>query len=70
MCKVTKIPYNAEAVDYLVKTHYLPVDRPFRNCQPRDLLLQVRNYCLYNNLEVELKKEYFDFACDNYFSVM
>jgi len=48
----------------------LPVDRPFRNCQPRDLLLQVRNYCLYNNLEVELKKEYFDFACDNYFSVM
>ncbi|MEP3927405.1 ATPase with chaperone activity [Rhodopirellula bahusiensis] len=70
MCKVTKIPHNAEAVDYLVKTHYLPVDRPFRNCQPRDLLLQVRNYCLYNNLEVELKKEYFDFACDNYFSVM
>ena len=70
MCKVTKIPYNADAIDYLIKTHYLPVDRPFRNCQPRDLLLQVRNYCLYNDLEVELKNEYFDFACDNYFSVM
>ncbi|SMP74656.1 hypothetical protein SAMN06265222_1182 [Neorhodopirellula lusitana] len=70
MCKVTKIPYNFEAIDYLIKTHYLPVDRPFRNCQPRDLLLQVRNFCLYNDLEVELKKEYFDFACDNYFSVM
>lgn len=70
MCKVTKIPYNAAAIDYLVKTHYLPVNRPFRNCQPRDLLLQVRNYCLYNDLEVELKNEYFDFACDNYFSVM
>ena len=70
MCRVTKIPYNAGAIDYLIKTHYLPVDRPFRNCQPRDLLLQVRNYCLYNDLEVELKNEYFDFACDNYFSVM
>lgn len=70
MCKVTKIPYRAECVDYLIKTHYLPVNRPFRNCQPRDLLLQVRNYCLYNDLEVELKNEYFDFACDNYFSVM
>ncbi|MEM6981200.1 MAG: AAA family ATPase [Planctomycetota bacterium] len=70
MCKVTKIPYNFEAIDYLIKTHYLPVDRPFRNCQPRDLLLQVRNYCLYNDLEVELKNEYFDFACENYFSVM
>ncbi|MCC9643651.1 hypothetical protein LOC71_15300 [Rhodopirellula sp. JC740] len=70
MCRITKIPYDADAVDYLIKTHYLPVDRPFRNCQPRDLLLQVRNYCLYNDLEVELKNEYFDFACDNYFSVM
>lgn len=70
MCKVTKIPYNAAAIDYLIKTHYLPINRPFRNCQPRDLLLQVRNYCLYNDFEVELKNEYFDFACDNYFSVM
>lgn len=70
MCKVTKIPYKADVVDYLIKTHYLPINRPFRNCQPRDLLLQVRNYCLYNDYEVELKNEYFDFACDNYFSVM
>ncbi len=70
MCKVLKMPYNADAIDYVIKTHYLPINRPFRNCQPRDLLLQVRNYCLYNDLEVELKNEYFDFACDNYFSVM
>ncbi len=70
MCRVTKMPYNPEAIDYLIKTHYLPIQRPFRNCQPRDLLLQVRNYCLYNDLELELKNEYFDFACDNYFSVM
>lgn len=70
MCRVTKMPYNPEAIDYLIKTHYLPVNRPFRNCQPRDLLLQVRNYCLYNDLQVELKNDYFDFACDNYFSVM
>lgn len=70
MCRVLQIPHRAEAIDYLVKTHYLPTQRPFRNCQPRDLLLQVRNYCLYNDLEVELKEEYFDFACENYFSVM
>ncbi len=70
MCKVLKMPYNADAIDYVIKTHYLPVNRPFRNCQPRDLLLQVRNFCLYNDLEIELKNEYFDFACDNYFSVM
>ncbi|QDS94061.1 hypothetical protein FF011L_28390 [Roseimaritima multifibrata] len=70
MCKVLKIPYQADPIDYLIKKHYLPVERPFRNCQPRDLLLQVRNFCLYHDLEVELKREYFDFAVDNYFSVM
>ncbi|MCP4891913.1 MAG: AAA family ATPase [Planctomycetaceae bacterium] len=70
MCKVTKVPYNAEAIDYLITTHYRPVNRPMRMCQPRDLLLQVKNYCLYNDLPVELKNEYFDFACENYFSVM
>lgn len=70
ICKVTKIPYNANAIDYVIQTHYLSINRPFRNCQPRDLLLQVRNYCLYNDLKVELKNEYFDFACENYFSVM
>ncbi len=70
MCKVTKVPYNAAAIDYLIKTHYRPINRPFRNCQPRDLLLQVRNYCLYNEFPIELKPEYLDFAVENYFSVM
>ncbi|MGP0064380.1 MAG: AAA family ATPase [Isosphaeraceae bacterium] len=57
------------AVDYLVQHHYQRVGRPFRCCQPRDLLLQVRNYCIYNGLPLELKPEYFDFAAMNYFTV-
>jgi hypothetical protein len=59
-----------EAIDYLVKKHYLATGRPMRNCHPRDLLLQVRNFCLYNELPMEMKPEYFDYACDNYFSIM
>jgi hypothetical protein len=70
MCKVTRVPYNPDAIDYLIDTHYKPIERPMRMCQPRDLLLQVKNYCLYNDVEIELKNEYFDFACENYFSVM
>ncbi|MGI9474123.1 MAG: AAA family ATPase [Rubripirellula sp.] len=70
MCKITKVPYKQDAIDYLIETHYRPVDRPMRMCQPRDLLLQVKNYCLYNDIAVELKNEYLDFACDTYFSVM
>ncbi|MFO1021664.1 MAG: AAA family ATPase [Planctomycetales bacterium] len=61
---------NPEALDYLIKTHYKDKQRPFRSCQPRDLLLQVRNFCLYKSLPLQMTKEAFDAAVDNYFSVL
>ncbi len=64
------VPYRADAVDHLINKHYVGTNRPFRNCHPRDLLLQVRNYCLYNDLPMDMLPEYFDYACDNYFSIM
>ena len=59
-----------ESVDHLIEHHYKAVDRPFRACQPRDLLLQVRNFCLYRDIPLVLKPEYFDQAASNYFTVM
>ena len=61
---------DREALDYLIDRHYYKAERPFRACQPRDLLLQIRNYCIYNNLPLEMKPKYFDFAAGNYFTVM
>lgn len=61
---------SLEALDYLIETHYKAKNRPFRACQPRDLLLQVRNFCLYKTLPRKISPASFDFACDNYFSVM
>jgi hypothetical protein len=58
------------AADYLVEKHYKAVKRPFRCCQPRDLLLQVKNMCLYRELPLEMSNEFFDFAVANYFAVM
>ncbi|MBX6314570.1 MAG: ATP-binding protein [Isosphaeraceae bacterium] len=58
------------AIDYLIERHYRQANRPFRCCQPRDLLLQVRNYCIYNDLPLRLTPETFDFAVGNYFTVM
>lgn len=58
------------SLDYLIDRHYRRINRPFRCCQPRDLLLQVRNYCVYNQLALELRPEYLDFAAGNYFTVM
>jgi MoxR-like ATPase len=70
MCKVLKISHVPELIDYLIETHYKPIGRPMRNCHPRDLLLQVRSYCYFNSLPLELKREYLDFAVENYFSIM
>jgi hypothetical protein len=58
------------AVDYLIETHYIPRERPFRNCQPRNLLAQVRNYCIYKKQPKRVTPEGFDFAVENYFSMM
>jgi predicted ATPase with chaperone activity len=59
-----------EIINYLIDSIYRKVNRPFRCCQPRDLLLQVRNYCLYNELPLELTPESVDLAAANYFTVM
>ena len=71
MCvKVFKVQYKPEMVKYLLETHYLPSNRPLRNCHPRDLLLQVKNYCRFLKRPFELSQESLDFACENYFSIM
>ena len=62
--------YDEEPINYLIKNYYLAVNRPFRCCQPRDLLLQVRNYCLFHKQPLRLTNENFDFAVENYFAVM
>jgi hypothetical protein len=70
LCPQMGFTYRDEPIDYLVETHYKKVGRPFRFCQPRDLLLQVRNFCTYQNDDLELTNESFDLAVDIYFSVM
>lgn len=70
MCGVMKFEYKPAMIKRLIEKHYLPVGRPFRNCHPRDLLLQVKNYCLYLKRPLELTDEAFDFAAENYFSIV
>jgi DNA-binding PadR family transcriptional regulator len=70
MCGSLAISYNDEAVEYLIETHFLNTGRAFRCCQPRDLLLQVRNHCRYEKTIPKLTRESLDFAVENYFAVM
>ncbi len=62
--------YQQAPLDYLLEIHYKKIGRPFRCCQPRDLLMQIRNHCFYEQKPLELTEEYMDFAVENYFAVM
>lgn len=69
-CKQFGCKYDEEAVTHLMEKHYLPVKRPFRRCQPRDLLTQIRNYCVYKGFPMEMRPEYFDLVVGSYFTVV
>lgn len=62
--------YDADAVEYLLATHYRGVNRPLRRCHPRDLLMQIHHYCAYHDLPVAMKAEYFDRVVEDYFTVV
>ena len=70
MCPIMGLEYDDSVITYLIETHYKSSNRPFRCCQPRDLLLQVRNLCYYENREPALTPPFVDFAVENYFAVM
>ncbi|GAB6164334.1 ATPase with chaperone activity [Thermostilla marina] len=70
LAKKMGIEYRQEAVDYLIERHYKQAGRSFRFCHPRDLLMQISNFCRYADREPILTEELFDMACENYFSVM
>jgi predicted ATPase with chaperone activity len=68
--KALHCEYRREAVDHLIEKHYKPLHRPFRRCQPRDLMYQVRNYCVYNGLQMEMRSEYLDRVVPSYFTAV
>jgi DNA-binding HxlR family transcriptional regulator len=70
MARNMGFPENPASVDYLIDAHYKKAQRHFRYCHPRDLLSQIRNYCVYLKRPLELSNDYFDYAIDNYFAVM
>lgn len=60
--------YHPEVINWLLATHYRPFGRSMRRCQPRDLLTQIRNYCTYNALPLEMRPEYFDHVVPSNFT--
>jgi len=68
MCRVLKVPYDDRGLDYLVAKWYRPDNRPFRMCQPRDILLQMISIAKYNMESITLNADLLDAACATYFT--
>ena len=70
MCPRLGFTYDDQVLDYVIKKYYHETDRSYRCCHPRDLLLQIKNFCQFRKLPLQLSPELFDFAVDNYFAVV
>lgn len=60
--------YDPDGVDHLLNKYYRPVNRPLRRCHARDLLLQVKHYCTYNDHPFEMLPQHFDRIAGGFFT--
>ncbi|MCP4919931.1 MAG: AAA family ATPase [Proteobacteria bacterium] len=61
---------DSAAFDYLIERHYKRTERPFRNCHPRDLVLQVKHQCTFREMPLRLSRAGFDEAAHLYFTLL
>ena len=67
VCKGKRVEFDPSGIDYLINKWYLPTGRPFRMCQPRDLLDQMMSIAKYNMERVNFSPDLIDAACATYF---
>lgn len=67
-CEKFECEYRQDVINYLIQTHYVMSGRRLRRCHPRDLLSQIRNFCVYNEIPMEIRNDYFDRIVNSYFT--
>ena len=70
MARIFDMEHDESMVSYVIEEHYTKTGRPFRCCQPRDLLLLAKNNCQYRGKPATMTRENLDFAAAVYFTVM
>jgi predicted ATPase with chaperone activity len=67
VCRGRRVDFDPSGVDYLIEKWYRPDGRPFRMCQPRDILDQMVSIAKYNMERVNFSPDLIDAACLTYF---
>ncbi len=66
-CLSMGFPWRPEVIKQLMEVVFFGGNRPLRRCYPRDLLKQVKAYCTYRGEPLDLRIDYLQHACRNYF---
>ena len=67
VCRGKKVELDEGGINYLINKWYYPTSRPFRMCQPRDLLDQMMSIAKYNMERLNFSPDLIDAACATYF---
>jgi hypothetical protein len=66
-CDSMGFPWRPEVINQLIIGFFKANKLPLRRCYARDLLNQVRAYCTYRGEPLDLRIDYLQHACRNYF---
>jgi hypothetical protein len=69
VCRKKSVPFDPEAVDYLLECVYHKYQLNLRSCHPRDLIEQIISIAKFNGVPPTLSKTFIDRACHTYFFV-
>lgn len=61
-CQGKKLDFDTAIVDYLVEEHYKPSGKPFRRCQPRDIITHAIDLINFEGRDWKLTKDVLDQA--------
>jgi hypothetical protein len=67
VCAARRVEHDERGIDYLIQKWYRPFRRPFRMCQPRDILDQMMSIAKYNMERVNFSPDLVDAAAHTYF---
>ena len=66
-CVRHNIPFDDEALGYLLRQQYIKPGNPVRACHPRDLLDEIIDIAGYKGIPATLTRDLIDRACRAYF---
>ena len=69
VCKKKGVPFDSDAIDYLLTGVYEKYQLNMRSCHPRDLIEQIISIAKFNSVPPTLSKKFIDRACHTYFFV-